>query len=105
MKGYGIYYHKINELNLLKQKNPDLALKKITAEFEALLWYEIIKGLNRSMIKSGFFPETLEKKIFEEFYFQEIAREISGKPGSLGDYLYKYLNKTFKDHKQTTDIK
>ncbi len=104
MKGYGIYYYKLNELNQLKQKNFELALKKVTSEFESLLWYEIIKGLNKSIIKSGFFPETLEKKIFEEFLFQEIAREISGKPGSLGDYLFKHLSKLFKNRKENTDI-
>lgn len=97
MKGYAIYYNKLNELNLLKQKNPDLALKKVTSEFEALMWYEIIKKFNEGMIKSNFFPETLEKKFWEDFLFQEVAREISGKPGGLGDHLYKFLKK-FKNY-------
>lgn len=99
MKGYGIYYHKLNELNQLKRENPGLALKKVTSEFEALIWYEILKGFNRSLIKSGLFPETLERKFFEDFLFQEIAREVSGRSGGLGDYLYKYLSKTLKENK------
>ncbi len=94
MKNYVINYQDLNELIVLSKKNKKLALKKACAEFESLIWYEILKGLENTIIKSNFFPETLEKKIFQDYLYQEIARSISGRPGSLGDYLYKNLIKS-----------
>jgi flagellar protein FlgJ len=105
MKAYGIYYQKLNELTLLEKKDPKKALKKACAEFEALIWHEIFKEFDRAMIKSNFFPETLEKKFYQDFLYQEIARRISGQPGSLGDYLYKNLLKSpyFKSKTKIAD--
>lgn len=105
MKNYGIYYQNLNELINLSKKNKTLALKKACVEFESLVWYEILKGLDKTIIKSDFFPETLERKIFQDYLYQEIARIISGKPGSLSDYLYKSLLKSsyFKNNTNKTD--
>lgn len=107
MKSYGIYYQNLNELITLSKKDKTLALKKACAEFESLVWYEILKGLDNNIIKSNFFPETLEKKIFQDYLYQEIARTVSGKPGGLGEYLYKTLSKSscFKNKIKNADNK
>lgn len=94
MKSYAINYQNLNELINLSKKNKELALKKACAEFESLMWYEILKGLDNTIIKSNFFSETLEKKIFQDYLYQEIARSVSGRPRSLGDYLYQSLMKS-----------
>ncbi|PMP68733.1 MAG: hypothetical protein C0190_01015 [Thermodesulfobacterium geofontis] len=93
MKNYGIYYQNLSELINLSKKDPKTALKRVCSEFESLIWYEILKGLDDTIIKSNFFPETLERKIFQDYLYQEIARAVSGRPGSLGDYLYGSLLK------------
>ncbi|GEM_PF-634464 len=105
MENYGLYFQNLNNLKILAKKNPDLALKKLCKEFESLIWYEILKGLDRTTMKSGFFPETLEKKIFQDYLYQEVARLVSGKPGSLGDYLYKRLKESpyFKENYPVSD--
>lgn len=94
MENYGLYFQNLNNLKILAKKNPDLALRKLCKEFESLIWYEILKGLDRTTMKSGFFPETLEKKIFQDYLYQEVARLVSGKSGGLGDYLYKRLRES-----------
>ncbi len=94
MENYGLNYTQLENIKTLAKKDPKLALKKLTAEFESLLWYEILKGFDRSTIKSGFFPETLEKKIFQEYLYQEVAKALSGKPRGLGDFLYNHLIKS-----------
>jgi len=99
MKNYGIYYQNLNEIINLSKKDIKTALKIVCGEFESLIWYEILKGLDNTIIKSNFFPETLEKKIFQDYLYQEIARSISGKPRSLGDYLYKVLIKNYFKNK------
>jgi len=99
MKNYGIYYQNLNEIINLSKKDIKTALKIVCNEFESLIWYEILKGLDNTIIKSNFFPETLEKKIFQDYLYQEIARSISGKPRSLGDYLYKVLIKNYFKNK------
>jgi len=94
VKDFTLDYENLQQLTLLEKKNPKKALKKACAEFESLIWHEILKEFDRAMIKSDLFPETLEKKFYQDFLYQEIAEKISGQPGSLGDYLYKSLLKT-----------
>lgn len=94
MKSYGIYYQNLSELVNLSKKDPKNALRRVCSEFESLVWYEILKGLDNTIIKSSFFPETLERRIFQDYLYQEIARSVSGRPGSLGNYLYQSLLKS-----------
>jgi len=105
VENYGLYFQNLNNLKLLAKKNPDLALKKITSEFESLIWYEILKGLDKTTFKSGLFPESLEKRIFQDYLYQEVARLASGKPGGLGDFLYKRLKESpyFKNKLQNSE--
>lgn len=105
MDNYGLYFQNLNNIKILAKKNPDLALKKLCKEFESLIWHEILKGLDRTTMKSGFFPETLEKKIFQDYLYQEVARLVSGKLGGLGDYLYRSLKESpyFKDKSLNSD--
>ncbi len=94
MKNYGIYYQNLNELTYLSKKNIKEALKKTCSQFESFIWYEILKGLDNTIIKSNFFPENLEKRIFQDYLYQEIAQLVSARPNGLGDYLYKVLIKS-----------
>ncbi|MGB9761364.1 MAG: rod-binding protein [Caldimicrobium sp.] len=105
MDNYGLYFQNLNNIKILAKKDPDLALKKLCKEFESLIWYEILKGLDKTTMKSGFFPETLEKKIFQDYLYQEVARLVSGRPNGLGDYLYKRLKESpyFKEKANLSD--
>ncbi|MFN3406244.1 MAG: rod-binding protein [Caldimicrobium sp.] len=107
MENYGINYTNLENIKVLAKKDPKLALKKLTSEFESLLWYEVLKNFDKSTIKSGFFPESLEKRIFQDYLYQEVARVVSGKPGGLGDFLYKNLLKSayFKRKLENSEIK
>ncbi|NPA38882.1 MAG: hypothetical protein GXO57_00295 [Thermodesulfobacteria bacterium] len=105
VKDFTLYYQNLEQLRLLEKKHPLKALKKACAEFESLIWHEILKEFDRAMIKSDLIPETLEMKFYKDYLYQEIAEKISGKPGSLGDYLYKTLLKTtyFKNFEKKAD--
>ncbi|BAU22552.1 hypothetical protein THC_0152 [Caldimicrobium thiodismutans] len=105
MENYGLNFQSLQNIKAIAQKDPKLALKKLTREFESLLWYEILKGLDNTTFKSGFFPESLEKKIFQDYLYQEVGRAVSGRPRGLGDYLYKNLIKSpyFKDKTQNSE--
>jgi len=107
MKNYGIYYQNLNELIYLSKKDTKEALKKACNQFESLIWYEILKGLDNTIIKSNFFSESLEKRIFQDYLYQEIAQLVSGRPGSLGNYLYQALIKSayFKNRINSADKK
>ncbi len=107
MKDTVINYTNLKQITNLERRNPRLALKKACAEFESFLWYEILKGLDKTVIKSGFFPESLDYKIYQDYLYQEIARKVSGRPGGLGNYLYKTLLKSpyFKKVENNADNK
>ncbi len=106
MKDTVIFYTNLQEIKNLEKKDPKKALKEVCAEFESLIWYEILKEMENSVLKSDLFPETLEKKFYQDYLYQEIARSISGRPGSLGDYLYKNLLKSsyFKNLKKNINL-
>lgn len=107
MENYALKYQSLTNIRDLAKRDPKLALRKLTAEFESLLWYEILKGLDKTTMKSAFYPETMEKRIFQEYLYQEIARMVSGKPGGLGDYLRKNLEESiyFKNKVSTSENK
>ena len=87
-------YLSLEKLNVLAKKDPKSALKKLTSEFESLIWYEILKGMDRTIMKSELFPETSERKLYQEFLYQEVARAISGRPRGFLDFLYQQLIKS-----------
>ncbi len=84
-------YQSLTILNQIAKKDPKRALKKVTTEFESLVWYEILKGLDRTIMKSDLFPQSFESKLYQEFLYQEVAKVVSGKPRGFGDYLYQQL--------------
>jgi len=87
-------YQSLEKLNALAKRDPKLALKKLTSEFESLIWYEILKGLDRTIMKSELLPESFERKLYQEFLYQEVARVVSGRPRGFGDFLYQQLLKS-----------
>ncbi len=106
MKDTVIFYTNLKEIENLEKKNPKKALKEVCAEFESLIWHEILKEMENSVFKSDLFPETLERKFYQDYLYQEIARIISGRPGGLGDFLYKNLLKSsyFNNLKKNTKV-
>ncbi len=96
----------LENINSIKNKNPKKALKELTAEFESLIWYQILKDMDKTIIKSNLLPENLEYKFYKDFLYQEIARKVSGQKGGLGDFLYNsivkspYFKAYMKEHQQ-----
>jgi flagellar protein FlgJ len=87
-------YQSLEKLNALAKRDPKLALKKVTSEFESLIWYEILKGFDRTIMKSNLLPESFERKLYQDFLYQEVARAVSGRPRGFGDFLYRQLLKS-----------
>ncbi|OAQ20474.1 rod-binding protein [Thermosulfurimonas dismutans] len=103
MKAYGYYptssFEKLRRLQSLAQKDPRSALKKACREFEGLLLHQILKGLDRTVMRSGFFPEGLEIKIYRDLFYQEISRELAGRGLGLSDLLYRELSRYLPEEK------
>ncbi len=72
----------------------DRNLKETCKDFESIFIKQMIKGMRRTVIKSGLFEESNQKDIYQDMFDQQVAREIArGKGIGLGDKLYKSLSK------------
>ncbi len=82
----------LRSIQSLARVRPREALKKVCQEFEALFLHQILKGLDRTIFRSGFFPENLETKIYRDLFYQELAREMAGQGLGLAEKLYQKLS-------------
>lgn len=75
----------------LKRLN-DQALKKACSEFEGLMLNMVLKGMRRTVNRSGFLDGGQGEKIFQDMYDQEITNQASMSGGvGLGKMLYDQL--------------
>ena len=92
MKVQGSGFADLYRLEKLARKAPDKALREACREFEAIFLETVLKGLDRTVMRSGFFPETLETKLYRDFYYQELARDLSGRGLGIAELLYRELS-------------
>ncbi|RUM88515.1 MAG: hypothetical protein DSZ24_03505 [Thermodesulfatator sp.] len=93
MKVEGSGFQDLYRLESLARKDPHRALKKACQEFEAIFLETLLRDLDRTVMRSGLFPETLETRLYRDFYYEELARELSGKGLGLAQILYRHLSR------------
>lgn len=93
MRVRGEGFEDLYRLENLARRDPDRALRAACREFEAIFLETLLRGLDRTVMRSGFFPETLEARIYRDFYYQELARDLSGHGLGIADLLYRQLAK------------
>lgn len=59
-------------------------IKKACADFEALLTYQMLKTMRRTVPKGGLLPKTTRTDTWDMFMDQHIAEELSKRGGGLG---------------------
>lgn len=87
-------FNDLKEIKALEQRDKKAALRKACQEFEALFLYQILKGLERTVPRSGLFPKSLQEDIYQDLFYQEVSRSLSKRGVGLGDLLYRKLSKT-----------
>ncbi len=87
----------------LSKRRPEAALKRACKEFEALLLHQILKGLDRTVPRSGLFREGLETKIYRDMFYQEVAREVSERGTGLSELLYRELSQRLMLEKKSSE--
>ena len=80
-------------------KDPRTALRQVCQEFEAVLWKQVLKGFERTIPKSGIFPEGLEVQIYRDFYYQKLAETLTKREGSMAELLYRELSRYLPEEK------
>jgi len=86
----------LRQIKALEQRDKEAALKKACQEFEALFLYQILKGLDRTVPRSGLFPKSMQKDIYQDLFYQEVSRSLAKRGIGLGELLYRKLSKTLK---------
>jgi len=103
MKFYSLYpvgsFSDLRRLEAEAHRKPQKALKEACREFEALFLEQILKGLDRTIMRSGLFPEGLEIKIYRDLFYQELSKEISGHGLGISDLLYRELSRNLPQEK------
>ena len=79
------------ELNQLAQRDREAALKEACQEFEAIFIYQILKGLKRTVPEGGLFPKSFQRELYEDFFLQEVSRQVAARGTGLSKLLYEKL--------------
>jgi len=70
-------------------------LKKLTADFESVFLYYVLKTMRDTVPKSGFIDVKNGEEIYRSMMDQEIAKSMADKRDSgISDMLFKQLNRT-----------
>jgi len=93
MKVKGSGFQDLYRLEALARKDPRRALREACRDFEAIFLETLLRDLDRTVMRSGLFPETLETRIYRDLYYQAVARELSGKGLGLSEILYRRLSR------------
>ena len=91
MKITGPDFRNLSALKALAQRDREEALKRACQEFEALFLYQILKGLKKTVPEGGLFPKSFQREMYEDFFYQEISREVAARGTGLGKLLYQKL--------------
>ncbi len=84
----------LRQIKALEQKDQKAALKKACQEFEALILYQILKGLEKTVPESGLLPKSFQHEVYQDLFFQEVSRTLAKRGTGLADLLYRQLSKT-----------
>jgi flagellar protein FlgJ len=67
-------------------------LRAACAEFEAVLLYEIVKGMRRTIAKCDLFHGGHGEEVYEQLLDRELCKSVSSASGlGLGETLYRQL--------------
>ncbi len=89
----GENFSDLKQIEALEKKDKQAALKKACQEFEALFLYQILKGLEKTVPKSGLFPETLQQDIYQDLFYQEVSKNLAKRGVGLAKLLYQRLTR------------
>jgi flagellar protein FlgJ len=70
-------------------------LKKVCADFEAMLTFQLIKTMRQSVPRNGYLRPSQAQQTYEMMLDQKMAEELAGKAGGLGlqKMLYNQMTK------------
>ncbi len=92
MKVRGEGFADLYRLEKLAQKDPGRALQEACREFEALFLQILLRGMERTVLRSGLFPEGLEMRVYRDLYYEQLARDLSGRGLGIARLLYRDLS-------------
>jgi flagellar protein FlgJ len=81
-----------------QQKEADLKLKKVCADFESIFTYNLLKTMRKTIPGGGVLPRSSGRENWEMLMDQQIAETISRKGQGLGlqTVLYDQMKKRLK---------
>lgn len=75
-------------------------IKKVSADFEAMLVYQLIKTMRKSAPRDGFLKPSQAQQTYEMMLDQKIAEELAKKGGGLGLQKMLYNQMTGRNPKK-----
>ncbi len=79
----------------------DKAVKKISAEFEAIMVQSMFKAMRKTVPEGGLFPKSNAEKIYEEMLDMELATQVSQKQSlGLAKQIYEQMQSKLNQQKK-----
>jgi peptidoglycan hydrolase FlgJ len=83
---------------LKRQKEAEVKLKKVCADFESIFTYSLMKSMRKSVPEGGVIPKSSARGNWEMMMDQKIAESVSQKGQGLGlqTVLFEQMKKRLK---------
>lgn len=73
----------------------DKELKRACQDFEAMFIYKLMEQMRRSIPKSGLFPQSHQKEMYQSMFDMEVSAQMARTKGiGLADRLYEDISRS-----------
>lgn len=82
----------LDHLKLEASRDPQAAMRKVSAQFEAMFMQSLLKSMREAMPKSGLM-DGQSTAMYTEMMDQQLAQKMAGRPGGLADVIARQLSR------------
>ncbi|MFT4099893.1 MAG: rod-binding protein [Burkholderiaceae bacterium] len=82
----------LDRLKLQASRDPQAAMRKVSAQFEAMFMQSLLKSMREASPKSGLM-DGASTPMYTEMMDQQLAQKMAGRPGGLADVIARQLSR------------
>ncbi|MFT3802898.1 MAG: flagellar assembly peptidoglycan hydrolase FlgJ [Burkholderiaceae bacterium] len=82
----------LDRLKLEASRDPQAAMRKVSAQFEAMFMQSLLKSMREAMPKFGLMDGS-STPMYTEMLDQQLAQKMAGRPGGLADVIARQLSR------------
>ncbi len=86
------------------EQGQDKELRRACQDFEAMFIYKLLQQMRRAVPKSGLFPDSHQKEMYQSMFDMEVSEQMARAKGiGLADRLYEDISRNLNQDKSHDD--